>query len=383
MGCDLSINWAPSGRMKIAYFTHSLASCWNHGNAHFLRGVLRALRARGHDVRAWEPEGNWSLANLLGDHGSAGLDAYHAAYPDLSSTSFPTDADPEALIADAELVIVHEWNDPTLVAAIGQVRARGGRFRLLFHDTHHRAVSDPEAIRAFDLQGYDGVLAFGETLSEIYRGWGWRDRVWTWHEAADVRLFHPPVENGERAGLVWIGNWGDGERTEELESFLFRPAQDADLPLDVYGVRYPPEALATLMRYGIDYHGWAPNAAAPGIFARHLATVHVPRRYYTTILPGIPTIRVFEALACGLPLVSAPWDDAEHLFRAGEDYLTARDGAEMTGHLRALAADPALRVTLAAQGLETIRARHTCDHRADELLAIAASLGLSELENVA
>ena len=41
--------------MKIAYFTHSLASCWNHGNAHFLRGVLRELIARGHEVRALEP----------------------------------------------------------------------------------------------------------------------------------------------------------------------------------------------------------------------------------------------------------------------------------------------------------------------------------------
>lgn len=369
--------------MRIAYFTHSLASCWNHGNAHFLRGVLRALIARGHDVRAHEPAGNWSLANLLADHGDRGLDAYRSAYPELSSASFASDADPAALIGDADLVIVHEWNDPALVAAIGRVRASGGRFRLLFHDTHHRAVSDPDAIRAFDLDGYDGVLAFGEALSEVYRGWGWRDRVWTWHEAADTRLFHPPAVERDREGLVWIGNWGDGERTEELEEFLFRPARDAALPLDIYGVRYPAEALATLARYGVRYHGWAPNARAPEIFAGALATVHVPRRYYASILPGIPTIRVFEALACGLPLVSAPWDDAEGLFRPGRDFLYARDGAEMARHLTAIAHDPALRRTLAASGLETILARHTCDHRADELLAIAAQIGLTPLETAA
>ena len=369
--------------MRIAYFTHSLASCWNHGNAHFLRGVLRALIARGHDVRAFEPAGNWSLANLLADHGDRGLDAYRGAYPELSSASFAPDADPAALIGDADLVIVHEWNDPALVAAIGRVRAGGGRFRLLFHDTHHRAVSDPDAIRAFDLDGYDGVLAFGEALSEVYRGWGWRDRVWTWHEAADTRLFHPPAVEQAREGLVWIGNWGDGERTEELEHFLFRPAREAGLPLDIYGVRYPAEALATLALYGVRYHGWAPNARAPEIFAGALATVHVPRRYYASILPGIPTIRVFEALACGLPLVSAPWEDAEGLFRPGRDFLYARDGAEMARHLAAIAHDPALRDALAASGLETIRARHTCDHRADELLAIAAQLGLIPLETAA
>ena len=369
--------------MRIAYFTHSLASCWNHGNAHFLRGLLRALAARGHDVRAYEPAGNWSLANLLADHGDAGLDAYRAAYPELASTVFAADADPAALIGDAELVIVHEWNDPALVAAIGRARAAGGRFTLLFHDTHHRAVSDPDAIRAFDLTGYDGVLAFGEALSAVYRSWGWAGRVWTWHEAADIRLFHPPTVERSRQGLVWIGNWGDGERTQELEDFLFRPAGEAGLPLDIYGVRYPADARATLARYGIAYHGWAPNARAPDLFARALATVHVPRRYYATILPGIPTIRVFEALACGLPLVSATWDDAEQLFRPGEDYLVARDGAEMTRHLTALAQEPALRAGLAAHGLATIRARHTCNHRADELLAIVATLAGKPLETAA
>ncbi|WBH18152.1 CgeB family protein [Sphingomonas radiodurans] len=362
--------------MKIAYFTHSLASCWNHGNAHFLRGVLRDLIARGHDVRALEPTGNWSLANLLADAGEAGLDAYRAAYPELTSTSFDPAADPAELIDDADLVIVHEWNEPALVAAIGALRAAGGRFTLLFHDTHHRAVSDPEAIRAFDLSGYDGVLAFGETLSDVYRRWGWGDRVWTWHEAADTRLFHPPAHEGERKGLVWVGNWGDGERTQEIEDFLLRPARDAGLSLDIYGVRYPDEAKALLARYAANYRGWAPNARAPEIFARHLATVHVPRRYYSTILPGIPTIRVFEALACGIPLVSAPWDDAEHLFRPGADYLVATNGTEMTRHLRALCNDPDLRAALVADGLATIHARHTCVHRVDELLAIVATLAL-------
>jgi spore maturation protein CgeB len=366
--------------VRILYFTHSLQSCWNHGNAHFLRGVLRELGARGHDVLALEPEGAWSLGNLVEDHGEAGLDAYRSSYPELRSRMYSPDADPGSLLDGADLVIVHEWNEPSLVAAIGAARARGGRFTLLFHDTHHRAVSDPDAIRAFDLSGYDGVLAFGETLSEVYRRWGWAGRVWTWHEAADTRLFHPPEQDGDRRGLVWIGNWGDGERTEELERFLFQPAQEAGLPLDMFGVRYPAEALATLERYGVRYRGWLPNALAPKVFAGHLATVHVPRRYYSTILPGIPTIRVFEALACGIPLVSAPWDDAEGLFRPGQDYLTAADGPEMTTQIRRLRDDPDLRAALVESGLETIRARHTCAHRVDELLGIVAHLSPSPVQ---
>jgi spore maturation protein CgeB len=161
---------------------------------------------------------------------------------------------------------------------------------------------------------------------------------------------------------------------------MIAPAADAGLPLDVYGERYPDEALAMLRRYGARHRGWLPNARAPEIFARHLATVHVPRRFYVDALPGIPTIRVFEALACGIPLVSAPWTDAEGLFRPGEDFLTARTGDEMAAQLRRLRDDADLRASLAASGLERIRARHTCAHRVDELLAIAERLGVPTLE---
>ncbi|MEH3101682.1 CgeB family protein [Sphingomonas adhaesiva] len=358
--------------MRIVYFTHSLASCWNHGNAHFLRGVLSELIARGHDVRVFAPENSWSLANLLADHGPEALDAYRTAYPELGSVCYPEDADVEAMADGADVVIVHEWNAHALVARLGQLRKRGAAFTLLFHDTHHRAVSAPDEMRAYDLSGYDGVLAFGETLSQVYGGWGWGDRVWTWHEAADTRRF-VPLE-GERDGLIWIGNWGDGERTAEIEQFLLAPARAANLPLDVHGVRYPAAAMAMLARYGVRYRGWAANAVAPALFAQHLATVHVPRRYYATILPGIPTIRVFEALACGIPLVSAPWDDSEGLFRTGQDFLTAHDGAAMTARLRDLRDDAALRTALAKSGRETILARHTCAHRVDELMAILARI---------
>ena len=131
--------------MKVVYFSHSLASCWNHGNAHFLRGVIRDLIRRGHAVEVYEPQDAWSLQNLVADHGAAGLEPYRTTYPDLDSRPYGRDFDAAAACDGAELVIVHEWNDPKLVAALGRARRDGGRFTLLFHDTHHRAVSEPEA----------------------------------------------------------------------------------------------------------------------------------------------------------------------------------------------------------------------------------------------
>lgn len=360
--------------MRVVYFTHSLASCWNNGNAHFLRGVLRELIALGHEAVALQPRSGWSLGNLLADHGPRALDAFQTAYPELQPVSYDPDTDLEAIVTGADVVIAHEWNEPWLVSGLGRLRARGGRFTLLFHDTHHRALSAPEEIGGFDLDGYDAVLAFGEALAAVYRRRGWGRSVHVWHEAADTRLFRPPAEEGDRSGLVWIGNWGDDERSEEIIAYLLRPAADAGLPLDVYGVRYPATAHVSLQAHGARYRGWLPNARVPSVFAHHMATVHVPRRLYAERLPGIPTIRVFEALACGIPLVSAPWEDVEGLFRPGEDFLLARSPAEMERHFAALKRDPGLRRMLAADGLATIRARHTCRHRVEELLGIVGQI---------
>jgi spore maturation protein CgeB len=112
----------------------------------------------------------------------------------------------------------------------------------------------------------------------------------------------------------------------------------------------------------------------PEVFARSRVTLHVPRRAYVEALAGIPTIRVFEALACGIPLVSAPWRDAEGLFRAG-DYAVAATPAEMRDALLRLSRDEDAARAQAERGLETILARHTCDHRAAQLLEIVAELG--------
>jgi spore maturation protein CgeB len=138
----------------------------------------------------------------------------------------------------------------------------------------------------------------------------------------------------------------------------------------VFGVRYPCEARAALAEAGIWYAGWLPNYAAPLMFSRYRVTVHIPRGPYARALPGIPTIRVFEALACGIPLVSAPWDDVEGLFTPGRDFLIARDTTEMIAHLRALLANPAYAAEIAWHGWETVLDRHTCRHRVDELLEI-------------
>ncbi len=355
--------------MRIVLFCHSLVSDWNHGNAHFLRGITTELIERGHDVQVLEPVDAWSRRNLLTDHGPAPIREFHAAYPRLSSRQYRLDSlDLDRELDGVDLVLVHEWNDHELVARVGRYRASRPGFLLLFHDTHHRSITDPESMGRYDLEHYDGVLAFGESIREVYERRGWGRRVWTWHEAADTRIFRPLSTDGPKDDLAWIGNWGDEERTGELSEFLLNPARELGLRTHIHGVRYPEPALAALQQAGIRYRGWLPNYRVPETFARHRVTIHVPRRPYVRALPGIPTIRPFEAMACGIPLISAPWNDTEGLFRAGQDYLVAHDGAHMCRSLRALLADEAMAAEIASNGLQRVLARHTCSHRVDELL---------------
>ncbi len=366
-------------RLRFRFFAHSWVSDWNHGNAHFLRGLVRELIRRGHEVRCYEELGSWSLKNLVSEEGNSAIEAidtFRRTYPEIDVRFYQND---EALshffdqeLRGADVVIIHEWNAPEVVNAILARKQKFG-FRALFHDTHHRAYTSAGEILRFHLHLFDGVLAFGEAIRRIYQDGFGIPNVWTFHEAADASVFHP-LDLPKNTDVLWIGNWGDEERTRELMEFLVQPARD--LPnrrILVHGVRYPAKASETLRDAGIEYRGYLPNLAAPVAYARAALALHVPRRQYTNGLSGIPTIRVFEALACGAPLLCAPWTDAEQLFRP-QDYVIASDGRQMTASIDWLLKDDAARQQIAGNGLETIRARHTCAHRAEQLLEICGEI---------
>lgn len=365
--------------MKICLFYHSLVSDWNHGNAHFLRGVCTELQALGHDVHVFEPRTGWSRKNLIERYGVRPLREFHSAFPGLRSELYDLETlDLDAVLDGVDLVIAHEWNEPELIEQLGRHRNRHPGYRLLFHDTHHRGVTAPAQMVRYNLRHYDGVLAFGEVLSEIYRARKWASAVWTWHEAADTRIFRPMPGEPEY-DLVWVGNWGDDERSEELFEFLLRPVKRLGLRALVHGVRYPDHALQALDDAGIRYGGWLPNYRVPQVFANARLTIHVPRRPYVANLPGIPTIRPFEAMACGIPLICSPWDDVEHLFHPGLDYLIARDCGSMESAMGMILESPVFAARMSHHGRSTILSRHTCAHRVQELLTICDRLGLRSM----
>ncbi len=360
-----------SRKLRIAYFVHSLLSDWNNGNAHFLRGLVRALGQLGHFVTCWEDENAWSRVELLRHEAIAmpAIESFRTHFSDLHIRQHNNhDEELEQILGNSDIAIVHEWSSPELVARILSA-ARRLPVRLLFHDTHHRASSTPASMKLLQIERFDGVLAFGEALRQIYLQRFDLEQVWTFHEAADTTTFAPGTAD-EATDVVWIGNWGDEERTRELTSYLIEPARRmARARWLVHGVRYPDTAIEALHEAGIEYGGYLPNLAAAKLYQTARLTLHIPRQQYTTAMRGIPTIRVFEALAAGIPLISAPWVDSENLFRKG-DYLSVSSTDEMIDAINTLLAHPTAARAQAERGLETILARHTCLHRAEQLTQI-------------
>jgi spore maturation protein CgeB len=363
--------------LRLRFFAHSWRSDWNHGNAHFLRGLADELREAGHEVRCYEPANAWSFVNLMQEQLAArSLQQFRDTFPDLDVRVFSPNTlsflDDE--LKDADIVVVHEWNSPELGSEILRLKQQHD-FRVLFHDTHHRSYTAPEQIARFPISEFDGVLAFGDAIRRIYLEVFAARRAWTLHEAADTARFFPR-QDSQANEISWIGNWGDEERTCELQEFLIEPLASLDRAQPaVYGVRYPHDARRQLRTAGIEYRGYLPNLSAPDVYSRCALTLHIPRRCYANGLSGIPTIRMFEAFACGVPLICSPWTDLEGLFQPNEDYITVPDGKSMKAEIEHLLRDDHARRQLSEHASQTITQKHTCWHRARQFEEICEELG--------
>lgn len=358
--------------MQFIVFTSFMVPDCDHDNAQFVGGVASDLIRRHHRVKIVAPAAGRKEAALPQDSGEQPAADFRHAYPLLQGAlSYEPALDLDRVLDTADVVVVHEGNSRDLVRRIGDHHAGRHDYGLYFHDTHQRKAVNPRS-EACDLFYYDAVLTSGDKLRNLYLNNGWAAEAVTWHQAVDTALFRP-LDRGKKEGdVVLIDNWVDGERIDPLREFFIEPVKTLALKACVYGSGYPGAVLDELRAAGIQYGGRLPDYKVPEVFARYAATIYLPHQPHQAGEDTVPTIRPFEALACGIPLISAPWRDFEHLFRPGRDFLFAFDGLEMTSQLKTLLARPDLRAALVRDGLETIQTRHTCAHRAGELLSIAA-----------
>jgi spore maturation protein CgeB len=369
-----------SGTIRFRIFAHSWISDWNNRSAHFLRGLARELSRMGHDVRCYEELGSWSLDNLVRREGELAVQAieqFRREFPKLDVRFYQQGASLldtlREELHDTDVVIIHEWNHPEVANTILSLKSELG-FLCLLHDTNCRAVTDANQMLRFHLQFFDGVLAFAEPIRRIYCDGFGLTPAWTFREAADVHHFHPH-DVPRDIDLLWLGACTGTECScEPIEDLIQSVAELRNCRPVVHGVYYSEQECRFLSETGVEYRGYVPNLMTPEVYSRTALSLHMPRRPYHSETDGIPSVRMFEALACGSPLLCAAWEDEEQLFRSGEDYIVANSGPEMKTKIQRLLRDESARQQIGANGRKTILRSHTCAHRAAELVDICEGL---------
>ena len=160
-------------------------------------------------------------------------------------------------LRDADVVIIHEWNHPEVANTILSLKPELG-FLCLLHDTACRAVTDANQMLRFQLQFFDGVLAFAEPIRRIYRDGFGLTPAWTFREAADVSHFHPRDVPRE-IDVLWLASCiGTNCSCEHLEDLIQSVAELRDCLPVVHGEYYSERECRFLSETGIEYSGYMP-----------------------------------------------------------------------------------------------------------------------------
>jgi spore maturation protein CgeB len=345
--------------MRIVVLGLSITSSWGNGHATNYRALLAALEQRGHDVLFLERDVPWYARTRDFDAPFVHL---YASLDDLRDR-FETD------VAEADLVV-----HGSFVPEVGPWLAETAGGVLAFYD-----IDTPITLAAVEagtceyLSGeliprYDLYLSFtgGPTLGVLERRHGAR-RARPFFCLVDTQRYRPVfVEAERRYALGYLGTY-DAERQATIERLLLEPARALPhLRFAVAGPQYPPE---------ID---WPANVeriehVAPGDHPRFYASQRLTlnaTRCEMAEAGWSPSVRLFEAAACGVPVISDWWPGLDEFFRPGDEILVARDADDTLRILRTTS-DEELRRIGARARVRVLR-DHTAEHRARQLEALVA-----------
>ncbi len=342
------------GGLDIVVLGLSLSSSWGNGHATTYRALLAALARRGHRILFLERDVPWYAAHRdLADPAFCRL----VLYPDLAALQAHRTA-----IAGADAVIVGSYvPDGVAVGALVQAAARGVT---AFYDIDtpvtlaKLARGDHEYLSPDLIPGYDLYLSFtgGPTLERLMRDYG-SPRARALYCSVDPEAY-PPLERPRRWDLSYLGTYSS-DRQPKLARLLIEPARRApDLRFAVAGPQYPDDVVWPENVERIDH---VPPEDHPAFYAASRFALNVTRADMTAAGYS-PSVRLFEAAACGTPIVSDRWPGLEDLF-APESEIVLADDAD--GVLRVLTGwDEARRRRVGQAARARVLAGHTAAHRA-------------------
>ncbi|MDX7952029.1 glycosyltransferase [Lichenihabitans sp. Uapishka_5] len=344
--------------MKLVVLGLSLSSSWGNGHATTYRSLLRAFAARGHDILFLERDVPWysGTARDLSDPDFCRL----AFYPDLDALDQHADA-----VASADAVLVGSYvPDGIAVGAWAQRTARGVT---AFYD-----IDTPVTLAALEagtctylspalIPGYGTYLSFtgGPTLERLRNHYGSPDPR-ALYCCVDPALYRPR-HDAKRWDLSYLGTYSP-DRQPVLERLLLDPARRApDLRFVVAGSQYPADIVWPTNVERFEHVGPQDHAE---FYGSSRMTLNVTRA--DMVKAGwSPSVRLFEAAACGTPIVSDVWDGIDSVLEPGRSIALARTGDDVLTLLRSWGDRD--RAVMAEAARAQVLAAHTAAHRALEL----------------
>ncbi|MGE5570071.1 MAG: glycosyltransferase [Rhodospirillales bacterium] len=345
--------------MKLVIFGLSISSSWGNGHATIWRGLCRALAARRHQIAFFERDVPYYAEHRdLTDLPGLRLCLYPAWEDALAAA--------RAELAGADAAIVTSYC-PDAIAASDLVLSSTARS--VFYDLDTPVTLDrlrrgeaveyigPRGLRDFDL-----VLSYtgGAVLAELRERLGAR-RVFPLFGGVDPEV-HRPVPGLERfrADLSYLGTYAQ-DRQEALDALFLAPARRLpDRRFVLGGALYPQEFPWTENIFFVRH---LPPAEHPAFYSSSALTLNVTRRAMAC-MGYCPSGRLFEAAACGTPILSDEWEGLDRFFEPGREILTARDTA---GAIEALQTGRDELARIARNARERTLAQHTAERRAGEL----------------
>jgi spore maturation protein CgeB len=347
--------------MKLVVFGLAVSSSWGNGHATLWRGLGRALAAAGHRLVFIERDRSFYAAHR-DPLPLPGLEV--VIYPDWPAVAGRAAAE----LADADAGIVTSYCPDTQPAVELLFEARIGCRCFYDLDTPvtFAALDAGETVAylpAEGLGGFDLVLSYtgGPALDRLRAELGAR-RVAALYGSVDPEAHRPaPPRAALAADLSYLGTHSR-DRQAALERLLLAPARARpDLRFLVGGAQYPADT------------SWPANVrliphVAPGdhseFYASSPLTLNITRAPMAA-LGHCPAARLFEAAACGVPVLSDVWDGLSDFFEPGTEILLAD---EPGAALEALALPAAHKLAIGRRARARVLARHTAAHRAAELI---------------
>jgi spore maturation protein CgeB len=342
--------------VKYVFLGLSITSAWGNGHATTYRSLIRELARRGHAVTFLERDVPWYREHRDLPEPPFGQTVLYQDLDELRTQH-------AAAVRSADVVIVGSYlPDGSAIAEWVQRTARG---LVAFYD-----IDTPITLAGLEggtcgylerqlVPRFDLYLSFtgGPTLERLRKSFG-AVHTRALYCSVDPELYFPERQPQDWV-LGYLGTYSS-DRQSALDELLIEPARQLDeMAFVVAGAQYPelrwPENVARLNHVAPTHHR--------AFYNRQRFTLNITRREMTRAGYS-PSVRLFEAAACGTPIISDIWPGMESFFGDGE-ILLARSARDVIGYVRDLPSEERVRIGAAAR--RRILAEHTAAHRAAEL----------------